>query len=158
MNQLQAVATARLEEIKQLNTSVTSKDEEIAKITRDFEDVVNKMVEHDMDYQGQIKKLEVEIKQVKAYRPSIDSTCRLIEMAYREFQIGKPSIEQEVLRQQDAIARLDPQDLVTRDLTYKLQDQRAATCLLEWKVQEQETEIKDIKATMQEQIAELEDK
>jgi len=145
-------------EISKLQRSVTAKEQETTKVKGDFDTLLTKAAEFDSDQQRQIKELKAEIKRIEAYRPTIESTCRLIQMAYREFKIGKQTLEQEVLKQQKEIELLLPEEETTAHLSNKLREQYASSCLLEWKVQEQETEMKEMRSTLEEQGSELEAK
>ena len=158
-------ATAQDNKIMELRGLRFSKDEEIAKLKHDFDTLLTKTAGFDKDQrtkidqqQSTIKQLETNIKRIEAYRPTIDSTCRLIQMAYREFKIGKRTLEQEILKQQKEISLLLPEEETAAHLSNKLREQYASSCLLEWKVQEQETEMKEMKTMLEEQGSELETK
>ena len=158
-------ATAQDNKIKELRGLRFSKDEQITNLKRDFDTLLTKTTEFDKDQrskiteqQATIQELEANIKQIEMYRPPIESTCRLIQMAYRQLEIGKPSTEQLLLEQQNAIDNVDTENVATRDLTQQLQDQGTQTCLLEWEIQEQKNKVKDLEQILAEKAGELEGK
>lgn len=165
VKKIEETATTQDNKIKELRGLRFSKDEQITNLKRDFDTLLTKTTGSDKDQrndisekQATIHNLEAEIKHIEMYRPPIESTCRLIKMAYRQLEIGKPSTEQLLLEQQDAIDNVDTEDVATRGLTQQLQDAGTQTCLLEWEVQEQKNKLKAVEDILAEQAGELEGK